>query len=640
MADITDKKSFSPFVAFLCCLVAGVALGFSQPFVLPPWVTTVRNCQNYLGLLSLVGYAPFFWLLTRANPRQAFGYTLLMCVVQHFIALYWIYLAITVYGGVAPPLALLIAVCLPGILGLKMGIFTAMAVLIARRFAISFLWLAPLAVCAAEYFRNYLIFGGFPWSNVGYSLGRVSEFLQLASLVGVYGLVFFVGVINALVVLAFTRRHSRDWYRPLALAAVLLVSVYGFGAYRLTVNLDHGAPKIRVALLQGNIDQDTKSSSGTHGNEIKEIYTAMHKEAQAQGAKLIIWPETSYPWRLRETTEKIDLPNDAPAATILGALTFGRSEKDTDGFHYQNSAMLLDSEGFVKNRFDKTHLVPFAEYVPWPMVGVVDKIVPGMGAFRPGNQLQILKVAVPGGPKLSFGINICYEGIFPDISRGLANLGADLIVNLTNDAWFGWSSAPFQHLLMYRFRSVETGRVYLRATNSGISAWVDPHGHVHKATNLFERALVVDDVPVTSTKTIYNYIGDVVAIFSLSTILILYIAAVFGVYELVRRRMWIKMSFLGSLVMLALITYGYFSGPQFIDDESAITKVVMVSLLALLIAKAAFLGRPKSKMVLVLSLVLFALLCGFFICFTHWYFLALVALSATLYGLTFRKAHQ
>ncbi len=487
---------------------AGLLLGLSQPLYIPGLIDVTR-AQDYLGLLAFVGYVPLFLALVGQNLKRVFLLALLAITVQYTIVLYWIYIALHVHGHIAPIFASVITLALPLLMALKGATFFTIAAFLAQRYRISFLWIAPIALCAYEYFRNFYVFGGFPWGNVGYSLGRLAEIGQIASVVGVYGLAFFAGLVNALICIAIEKR-SRASFLYSGSALTVVAAIYIFGVIRLDGADNEFAAPLRVALLQGNISQEVKSSGGLHASAILDIYLDLALKAEHAGAQLIVWPESAYPRMIDKDRERFDFNLDAHTPSVIGAVTFG---DNPDGSYYvHNSAFITDKQGAVIHRYDKSHLVPFGEYVPWPMSGVVDRIVPGLGAFRPGTSFVPTRVELSDGKAISIGTTICYEGIFPEISRAYALADADLLVNLTNDAWYGFSSAPFQHLLMYRLRSIESGLPFVRATNTGISGWVDVYGREHQTTKLFERDLVIADVPLLTKKTIYTRVGDVLPI--------------------------------------------------------------------------------------------------------------------------------
>jgi apolipoprotein N-acyltransferase len=393
------------------------------------------------------------------------------------------------------------------------ALFLSYARFLSQKLNYSFFYFAPLALCAMEYFRNYLPFGGFPWGNSGYALGRIPAFLQSASVVGVYGLVFIVGLVNALICLAL----SSSFYKRIIIliSTVILVNIlYIYGCIRL-YNIDEKeAPTVRIALLQGNIPQEMKNRSKNFAEEILEIYRTLHEQAKAFGAELIIWPEASYPGVFHKDSTHLKINFSHGAAAIIGATAYAY-DKDAQSAHFYNSAFLQDYDGKLISRYDKSHLVPFGEYVPWPLENVVNKIVPSLGSYRFGTDIKPVELALNADRRLSIGTTICYEGIFPEITRVYAQKDTTLLINITNDAWYGKSSAPYQHLLMYQLRSVESGKPYVRATNTGISAWIDAHGRVRKQSSLFTREIIIDTVPLLTKTTVYATIGDIVPILCL-----------------------------------------------------------------------------------------------------------------------------
>jgi apolipoprotein N-acyltransferase len=184
--------------SFFLSILSALVLGFAQVFYMPWLFGEVEPYQKYLGLLAFIGYAPLFLLLDNKPLKQAFGWAFFSLSVQYTIILYWLYIPLNVYGHLSPFLSGLIALLIPLSLALMGSVFLTIGHFIRDRYAISFFLIAPIALCAGEYFRNFYVFGGFPWGNVGYAISQIDEFLQAASIVGISGVVFLVGVINAL----------------------------------------------------------------------------------------------------------------------------------------------------------------------------------------------------------------------------------------------------------------------------------------------------------------------------------------------------------------------------------------------------------------------------------------------------------
>ncbi|HXW52872.1 MAG TPA: apolipoprotein N-acyltransferase, partial [Myxococcota bacterium] len=521
------------------------------------------------------------------------------------------------------------------VLALKGALFFTLARFLSTRFNLPFLAVAPFALCAGEYFRNYYIFGGFPWGNVGYSVGRIDEILQVGSLVGVYGLVFIVGVVNAVFAYAWKTRGWRHSYLFAALGVFIVFGSFIYGALRLHYGADDFAPTLRVALLQGDIPQEIKSASRLHASEILDIYLGLQQEAIDQGAELVIWPESSYPRLLNENITSLSKVSDFHVASIVGSSVYGESPNAKD-YYARNSALLIDYNGVVVKRYDKSHLVPFGEYVPWPMTGVVDKIVPGLGAFLPGVEFAPADLSINLGKKIAVGATVCYEGIFPEISRSYAMKGASLLVNITNDAWYGFSSAPYQHLLMYKLRSVETGLPFVRATNSGISAWIDSFGRIHQPLGLFERGLVVGNIPLLKKSTVYVAVGDIIAQISLILLLVGYLLAVLPIHTYFKNRQWWKLLVVFALSTVALASYVYFSGRQFAMVESARTKSLLVLVFSFLLMIGLLSKTKRSRTILLVFSAVIVICSCLLAIFESLSFLVGLVFGLLLYVLAFR----
>jgi apolipoprotein N-acyltransferase len=301
-------------------------------------------------------------------------------------------------------------------------------------------------------------------------------------------------------------RESRLFpYRSAAVLLVLVVAVLLYGVFRLRQE-PVGVP-LKVALIQGNIDQGIKWDPGFM-EETLSIYERLSRRATAAGVDLVVWPESAAPFFFQEP----GLPSDriiALAREIHAPLIFGSPAFDDNALRrrYFNSAFLVSSSGEVLGRSDKIHLVPFGEYVPLAkMLPFVHKLVEGVGDFSSGDSIATLDIG-----KGKVGVLVCFEGIFPELSRGYVSAGAQLLINITNDGWYGRSSAPYQHLSMSVFRAVENGVPLVRAANTGISAIIDGKGHVSHATPLFKEDYAVGEVTLGKGGTIYTRIGDLFA---------------------------------------------------------------------------------------------------------------------------------
>jgi apolipoprotein N-acyltransferase len=305
-----------------------------------------------------------------------------------------------------------------------------------------------------------------------------------------------------------TSRKPKWPITGIAVSCVLLVLVYAYGHFRATEirNLLEKAPASEVALIQGNIDQNIKWNPD-YQSETVNIYRTLSLSAVPDAGGLIVWPETSAPFYFEEPgplrDAVIDLTRSSGRTLLFGS---PRYEMENGKISFMNSAYLLRPDGVVAGLYDKVHLVPYGEYVPlrkfFPFIG---KLVAGIGDFRPGQGWS--EPLAENGRRL--GVLICYEGILPEAARDYKRGGADLLVNITNDAWFGKTSAPYQHLSMTAFRAIETRLFLVRAANTGVSAIIDPTGKILSQTGIFERTVLKGAIKFIDDKTFYAAYGDI-----------------------------------------------------------------------------------------------------------------------------------
>jgi apolipoprotein N-acyltransferase len=260
----------------------------------------------------------------------------------------------------------------------------------------------------------------------------------------------------------------------------------------------------QVALIQGNIRQDLKWEPRFQEETLK-IYSHLTLQAKPLQPDLIIWPETAAPFFFQNAYpfqgRILELAHQMKAPLLFGAPAFDRHNSRIDHF---NSAFLISPEKRILGRYDKIHLVPFGEYAPLSgVLGFTRDIIGAMGDFTSGEEVKTLSL-----PWASFGVLICYEAIFPDLTRQFVDRGATLLVNITNDAWFGKTSAPFQHLSMVTLRAVENRVPIVRAANTGITALIDSSGRVVRSTDLFTRDVLSGKIKINPSSTFYTRWGD------------------------------------------------------------------------------------------------------------------------------------
>jgi apolipoprotein N-acyltransferase len=430
----------------------------------------------------------------------------LLCGFAYFAGtVYWTGDTVRTFGGLPAPVAALVAGLLIAYLALFVGAAGAISGLMVRRFGARGLLMAPLAWVATEYLRGHL-FGGFPWIPLGNAVVSLTPVAQLASVAGVYGLSLLLVLVNVGFTTAMVtagRRRSA----ALASTAGLVLAVSLWGASRVTAGalLVEGEP-VRVAVVQGNIPQEDKWNPSRAG-DILHRYVSLTRAIARSGVDLIIWPESATPFYFDEDPARAAIVREVVRETGT-PLLFGTDEIERGSpDRYFNSAFMLDRAGTTAAVYRKIHLVPFGEYVPLQQaLFFVAPLVEAVSNFSPGTRITMLPAA---GHMLTTAI--CYEVVYPHLIREGVLQGSELLTTVTNDAWYGTSSAPFQHFDLAAMRAIEQGRYLARAANTGISGFVDPYGRVLARTALFETTSLVAELRFLQSRTVYARIGDLVA---------------------------------------------------------------------------------------------------------------------------------
>ncbi len=476
---------------FWACVASGLLMALAFP-------------RPGLAELAWIGLLPLLWVGRERPFRSGF----IAGLVFFAVVLYWLNIVMTTYGGLHPLLSVAAYLMLVVYLAVYWGAALWAAVHIGRRFNLSLILVLPVSWIAFEFLRSFLL-SGFPWATLGYTQHERLLLLQSVDLFGVYGLSFLLIMANA-VGLEILRSRKREREFPVIGSSVLLLllaAVLGYGGMRLNDAEPEGS-SLTVNLIQGNIDQGVKWNPEYQQHTVNTYRDLSLKAAGDRPADLTVWPESATPFYFQESGVLSRQVRRVPQL-IDGYLLFGSPayEQVNQEYRYLNSAFLLSSEGEILGRSDKVHLVPFGEYVPLKnFLPFIDKLVVGIGDFSPGT---VTTLSMNGA---SVGVLVCFEGIFPELARDFVRQGSDLLVNITNDAWFGRSSAPYQHLAMTRFRAVENRIWTARAANTGISAFISPHGEILKATPIFEPAVSSAQVRLGAGFSLYRSWGDILPI--------------------------------------------------------------------------------------------------------------------------------
>jgi apolipoprotein N-acyltransferase len=383
----------------------------------------------------------------------------------------------------------------------------------------SMLWFAPMLWVALDFSRAH-IFTGFPWMDLGYSQYRNPLLIQLADLTGHHGITFLIVLVNCMIFLIirrFQQLNSRSLVREFLPAALILIAAFSYSLARFHMIEDaiRMSPRINTRIVQGNIDQSKKWLPAMREQTVHD-YLAMSKPpATRNDPDLLIWPETALPFfpignPLFKQIEKSLLKPNGPVF-ITGAPHFVASS-ETKKISYYNSAFIFEPvQGkssknkaiYSTARYDKQHLVPFGEYIPFNRyLPSSMPLVESVGNFSPGRSLEPISCH-----NAKIGVLICYESIFPDLARQEVTNGANLLVNLTNDGWYGKSSAPWQQLAMVVLRAVENRKSLARAANTGISCFIDPLGNQMELSPLFKPFAMTAELPLLEGLSPFNKYG-------------------------------------------------------------------------------------------------------------------------------------
>jgi apolipoprotein N-acyltransferase len=477
----------------LFALGSGLALGFAfAPYQAPlvGWVS--------LTALILVCLDARWWIAALGGFLHGAAF--------YAFSLPWIYTVMREHGGLAPvpaagvlALMVLVLAAFPALFCLALARLSARSIGRAL-LAVPFLWVA------LEFARTHMPHIGFPWNLLGYSASRHMGVVQMATITGIWGLSFVVASYNALLAWFLLERSRKAW----------LVWLLVTGAVVPTVVVGHRfLPQViphQVAhLLQPNLPQHPTGPGPwmeRHAADLDEM-VALSLEAAARTPGPIIWPEVPAPFYVEDPrfAERAAAIVDGSGQPFLTGVIGWDREPGAPPDQWRgpyNSAVLFTPEGRVAFRYDKVHLVPFGEYVPWQrFLWFAEAMVEQVGRFEPGSEYHV--GSFPGG---RFGVFICYEAIFPNLVRQFTANGAEVLVNISNDGWFGRSAAPEQHLEIARVRAVENRRWLLRSTNNGYTVSVDPYGRIQARIATDQREMLRAPFDFRSDRSLYSYLGD------------------------------------------------------------------------------------------------------------------------------------
>jgi len=483
----------------ILCIFSGILLSFSFP-------------NANIWICAWFGFIPLFLAITGKPRKNAFLLTYLTGVIFWAGTIYWL-VHVTLLGTV--------------LLILYLALYFAVFGLIISRFYLLHTNYCILSIPSIwvllEYFRSHLL-TGFPWALLGYSQSLNLPVIQFADITGSWGVSFLVMMVNVvlfkfaksnLASIRLKQSHKvSDAIRQSIIPIFCLILVLAYGYYKLnlkprTQNLE----PLRISLIQGNIPQELKWKPMARSFIINKYFSLSHN-ASKENPDLIIWPEAALPYLLGEDPE--DFKNLAVSIRgletplLLGAVTVRNNL-------YYNSALLFSSEGKLLQAYDKVHLVPFGEYIPLKNIFPFLETIAPIGDIARGKEYTILKIQNQKSRiQNSLGVLICFEDLFPDISREFAKRGIDCLVNITNDAWYLKTSAAAQHLQASVFRAVENRLNLIRVANTGITGFISPRGMLvfsvrdNSGNNIFIDGVLTEEVKLAKPElTFYTRYGDV-----------------------------------------------------------------------------------------------------------------------------------
>lgn len=487
-------------------LALSILSGIALVFAFPPFS---------IGFLAWGSLVPLFLVLETRGWKGGFSAGFLAGFAFNLGAVYWVVHSMFNYGGVPVAAAILVMLVLVLYMALYWGVFGVLYTFTRGFPGVARLLLIPAFWVGLEYARAHIL-TGFPWVLIGYTQAPYPALIQVADTTGVWGVSFVVVAFNVSLAflvagLLFRDREGKTPVLPIVIASALVVSMAAYGAVRMKM-VDGELPQwrtLRVALAQGSIDQGVKWD-GRYQQETINIYRKLTEEASSRQARLVIWPETAIPYYYDAEEIKDGqigaLARSSSTYILTGSPAYNYNP-ELNRVTYFNSAFLIDPKGETVGRYDKYHLVPFGEYLPLRGILPFEKLTAGIGDFTEGQG----PVPITFG-EVSIGTLVCFESIFPEIARGHVKNGATLLATITNDAWFGRTSAPSQHFQMAIFRAVENKAFLVRSANTGVSGVIDPLGRVRNLTGLYERTAIVDDIGLRmGPLTFYTIYGDVFA---------------------------------------------------------------------------------------------------------------------------------
>lgn len=482
------------------------------------------------GFWFLAFFAMIPWLVSirSLTLKQAFYSGFTAGLFHFFTLIYWIVPTLNIYGGLHP----ILAVCALTLLCIYLSLYPAIFAVVLKKtehqpvfapISASFLW------TGLEYIRTYA-FTGFSWGALGYSQYKNLLLIQIADFTGVYGVSFLIVLINCVLAsawISFKNRQRKKLFIPVIYTVILVAAACFYSHKKInTIDLQiQTAEKTGISIVQGNIKQDIKWSDSFKTKTIQK-YVRLSRTSFPEKPDLVIWPETALPFYYgsdKFLSDQVDqCVRSMQTNFLIGSPAF---EPDPEKIKFFNRAYMLNRFAIVTGTYDKQHLVPFGEYVPFgDYLTFLGKLTAQAGNFSRGSKTQPPLEFKNGTMKTAHktGVLICFEILFPSIASRFVKNGADILTTITNDAWFGRTSAAKQHFSIAVLRAVESRRSVVRAANTGISGFIDPSGKILETGPLFKDLTMTRKVAALKHISFYTRYGDIFAICSIVAICLIF----------------------------------------------------------------------------------------------------------------------
>ncbi|MBU0479333.1 apolipoprotein N-acyltransferase [bacterium] len=512
MFKISEYKNLS------LSFISGILLAISFP----------KIDFEYGAWIALV---PLFLILVNVDSKKAFTFSYVTGVVFFASTIYWISFVST-----------LGTVLLVLYLSLYIAVFGVLTNCLFRKLKFPLAFIAPPVWILLEFARAHLL-TGFPWALLGYSQYKQITLIQSASFISVYGISCLIVLINASIadVWLFFKNRRGDWRflicPVLSVIAVIVFFIYGNISIR-TEKRESVEESIKVGIVQPNIMQEEKAEDNYSSRErVLNVHLNLSEKLLKFKPDIIIWPETALTYVDKYDEKLITKLKNFAKHNNLHLLT-GVCYRSLSTSKFYNSVFLFAPNSAIRQRYDKIHLVPFGEYIPIKnLFPFLSKVVP-IGDFDRGKEYTVLnfyrKGKLDSDRKIKFACTICFENIFSDFTRQFVRNGAQFLVNVTNDSWFGNSKAPYQHMSMSVFRAVENRIPVIFNANTGVSCFIDKYGRISNRVNnskgdIFIAGTGFANVSFNNKKTFYTKYGNLFVIFNIIWLIILT-----GIYIFVR----------------------------------------------------------------------------------------------------------